>query len=47
VSAIARVGEGRRAIAELRVDVHAVIEEFLHGRRVALARRFCQRVGLV
>src|SRR4029077_8047182 len=47
VPAIAGVREGGRAVAELRVDVDAFVQQVLHDGRVALAGGCRQRVGLV
>ena len=46
MAAVARERERRRAVAKLRVDVDALVEQLLDGRGVPLACRVGQRLGL-
>src|SRR5262249_32626017 len=45
MAAFASKEERGRAVAQLRIDVHAFVEELLDGRGVALAGRFPERLG--
>jgi len=47
VPAVAGIRQHGRAVAVLGVDVHAFVEELLHGRRVTLAGGLGQGVGLL
>ena len=42
VAAVGRIGQSGGTVAELRIDVHALVEQLLDGRSVSLAGRFRQ-----